>query len=67
MEKCLLPAVLTPKINLSRKLALGLAGTVHDNREPVDPRWKATLNAFGITFDGRLSAGRKKQRRKKLH
>lgn len=22
-------------------------------------RWKATLNAFEITFDGRLSAGRK--------
>jgi hypothetical protein len=22
-------------------------------------RWKAALNAFGITFDGRLSAGRK--------
>jgi hypothetical protein len=22
-------------------------------------RWKAALNAFDITFDGRLSAGRK--------
>jgi putative transposase len=22
-------------------------------------RWKATLNAFDITFDGRVSAGRK--------
>jgi putative transposase len=22
-------------------------------------RWKSALNAFGITFDGRLSAGRK--------
>src|ERR1700689_2287275 len=25
-------------------------------------RWKAALNAFDITFDGRLSAGRKKQK-----
>jgi putative transposase len=44
-----------------------------DNRQPslptLDPtgkgrkrwtnRWKAALNAFDITFDGRLSAGRK--------
>jgi len=25
----------------------------------VDKPWKAALNAFDITFDGRLSAGRK--------
>ena len=30
-------------------------------------RWKAALNAFDITFDGRLSAGRKQQQRQKLH
>ena len=30
-------------------------------------RWKAALNAFDMTFDGRLSAGRKYQQRKKLH
>src|SRR6516225_763568 len=30
-------------------------------------RWKAALNAFDMTFDGRLSAGRKLQTRQKLH
>jgi hypothetical protein len=25
----------------------------------LQPGWKAALNAFDITFDGRLSAGRK--------
>jgi hypothetical protein len=27
--------------------------------EDAHNRWKAALNAFDITFDGRLSAGRK--------
>jgi putative transposase len=28
-------------------------------RKPWTNRWKVALNAFEITFDGRLSAGRK--------
>ena len=28
-------------------------------RKRLTNRWKAALNAFDITFDGRLSAGRK--------
>ena len=28
-------------------------------------RWKAALNAFDITFDGRLSAGQKIRKRRK--
>src|SRR5439155_12243773 len=36
-------------------------------RQRWTSRWKAALNAFDITFDGRLSAGRKQQQRQKLH
>jgi putative transposase len=32
---------------------------VAEGRKRWTNRWKAALNAFDITFDGRLSAGRK--------
>jgi hypothetical protein len=35
----------------------GTTEVIHGN--PWSNRWKAALNAFDITFDGRLSAGRK--------
>ena len=35
---------------------LAVTGT---SRQRWTNRWKAALNAFDITFDGRLSAGRK--------
>jgi hypothetical protein len=36
------------------------AETTHSNREgKLVNRWKAALNAFDITFDGRISAGRR--------
>jgi putative transposase len=44
--KCLYPAIMSP----------GPAGRGRQRRAN---RWKAALNAFDITFDGRLSAGRK--------
>jgi hypothetical protein len=37
-------------------LSLDPTGTA---RQRWSNRWKAALNAFEITFDGRLSAGRK--------
>ena len=36
-------------------------------RQRWSNRWKAALNAFEITFDGRLSAGRNKQPKIRLH
>jgi hypothetical protein len=36
------------------------AEITHSNREgKLSNRWKAALNAFHITFDGRISAGRR--------
>ena len=36
-----------------------ITGITTKTHPQPDNRWKAALNAFDITFDGRLSAGRK--------
>lgn len=48
-------------------LAIMNLGPTGKGQQRWSNRWKAALNAFKITFDGRLSAGRKENNKIQLH